>query len=538
MIIYSNLNYSQFFLNCKVYLMRNSFMLSCLYIILTTFLALCAYAEEPEIKDAPRTFGHYFIEYQVIQVPNQVIRTLCTPKNKDEAVPTIDEVIPKIYQDGKYRTVSSVSGYVSTDSPSVFRMIRQEYYPVDYILPNPEPREEEKLVPGKTVSVSSGEDEDKMKVDSDSNENQDSDEDTEDGEHGEDDAEDDDEEDDDENSSGYNNLLGPFPLLSDEPLPQGNDFMVNVIRNRELHIPEINSIVRKSTGNSYADYGDWGRAPFPIWENNSMNTSFHAVEGKIIVIASKNATSTYTTLHVFFLKELPLSVTAIRGNNTSVPLEISFNTAYISCKDYESIVTQNGMPCLPPEEICEKMQKAKSFQLLSNNTYRALSGKNSNSKDDMTSQSYQTNYFPGTAPGEPAKSMALKTLEFGTNVSIFPQLMADEKTVKLNFRFIKTSNRGWRNFSYKYLFDSQEDNNHFSNEQTIVISPASKHERTGSIRSPLIEENELSMTTYLPLDKNVMLSKISNPSFQSDIFFICFVKVSRVADKKETQQTK
>ena len=223
---------------------------------------------------AERSGAYQYFEYQVIAVPKKVLAAAAKSMKLPEDSQPTDELLPAIYREGGYRVIGYSAGYSAANAPVAFKMSRSEYFPDFYIMPKsapdmasfndrelPPPDMDDEDEEGEdTPNVVSGNSDDEAKDDSEAE-----------------DSEDEDEEDDSSGDDGnsYNNLASIFPFFGD-PSSYGNEFFLDI---RPPRVFSLESGMRKLTGFTNTEYGDWGRGQSPIFDDNSFSGALAATGG-------------------------------------------------------------------------------------------------------------------------------------------------------------------------------------------------------------------------------------------------------------------
>ncbi|GEM_PF-3699998 len=495
-----------------------------LVLILPETPALSAEETTP-VQPKTSAISQYYAEYQVVNFPARQFRQL-----KEEATARktgMASVLKQMYASGKVRVLSSASGFLTTNSETRFRLVRMEYYPINFILPNPRQTTREELpedfmpvIPGPIITDK----EEPITILPYSNQQ-----DAEEEDYTEEDSEaEEDEEEEDEEEFFYNNLRTVFPVFAQKPSLAGNDFSLKLTNDGNVILADLQSQVKKSNGNSMFDFGKWGEGLIPTTENNSFSDVFRHEEGTIALIGSASTGGANMVMHIFYLKKIPLENKALRARGDDVPLKITTRVVRIARTDYMNAAAPDKNAADVPDgelafgkidyDIYAKISKFKSFMELSTSTFSVMSGKEAYSADNLKKMMFARGFILSENPGTAALPAVMETMEDGATLEICPQLMDDGATARVNWHYRKVTQQGWRNYGYEYEPDPND----------------ASDGGYAQIRMPLFEENEAKQTMYIPVGKDVPAAKISNPAFQPDMLTLYFVRVDREEVKQST----
>ena len=465
---------------------------------------------------------YQYFEYQVITVPKKVLATAAESMKLPKDSQPSDELLPAIYKAGGYRVIGYSAGYADANSPVEFKMSRSEFFPDFYILP----KEQSDVSyvknnnPGEIPPPDMDDEEDKGYDGA------------EDDEEDEEYAEDEEYEEDDGSSdfmNSYNNLAGVFPFFGD-PTTYGNEFFLDI---RPPRIFSLESTMRKLNGFSNTDYGDWGEAQSPVFDDNSFANTLSSTKGKPMIIA-KSSTSNAWTLHVFFTKALPApeNLTPATGSENKL-VRLDFQIVRAKWNELCVAGESDGCPGLPSEKILGNLSKSSQLRDLYSPTFRLVPSQEPvyirlNSK----TQSVPLKWIPAQDPGVQAIPLNNENIWTGTVLQASARILGDGSTVRLDYRFEKTSQTGWRNYGYSFYDEPQEDsgptiivqNDRYARPQPQPLFRQPEPEiRTALLKLPMIDTTAFRQALFLEVGKPVLAARISNPAYQPDMLTLLFV---------------
>ena len=473
-------------------------------------------APAKEEASAPTGSDSYqYFEYQVIAVTKKVLAEaadyLKLPKDSQ---PT-DELLPAIYHVGGYRVIGYSAGYATADVPVELKMSRSEYFPDFYIMPKSAEDESEfkdrELPP---PDMDDGEDDD-------ANDSVEDDE----GEDDEESAADDEEEDDgsgDDGTGSYNNLASIFPFFGD-PTYYGNEFFLDL---RPPRIFAMESNMKKLSGFNNTDYGDWGRGQAPIFDDNSFSSALAATKGKPMIVAKALSGSTWI-LHVFFTKPQPMpEKTTLATGNENKLVRLDFQIVRAKWNEICAAGNSDGSPAVPSEEFVRKLSTSNQLRDFYSPTFRLIPSQEPVSIQLNTkTQIVPLKWIPAQEPGIPAIPLNTGMIWTGTSLQAAARVLGDGKTVLLDYRFEKATQTGWRNYTYSFYGDPDDE---------ADADPADRYARpqqwdsepdilSGMVKLPMIDTTAFRQTLYLEVGKPVLAARISNPAYQPDTLTLLFV---------------
>ena len=381
-----------------------------------------------------------YFEYQVITVPKKNLAAAAESLGLPKDSPPTDELLPAIYKVGGYRVIGYSAGYSAASTPVEFTMTRSEFFPSFYILPN-DGTDENGLGNGGQIPPPDMDEEEDGSGDSD------------DGEY-DDEGEDDDGEDGEDGFGGfgnfnnsYNNLASILPFFGD-PTPIGNEFFLDI---RPPRIFMMESSMRKLNGFTNTDYGDWGNAQSPVFDDNSFSSTLAATKGKPMIVA-KSQTSNAWTLHVFFTQAMPMPerlVPAAESENKLVRLD--FQIVRVRWNELCSAGGTDGCPAVPADTILEKLSSSTQLRDLYSPSFRLIPSQEPVAIQLNTkTQFVPLKWLPSQDLGIPAIPLDSGSIWTGTELLASARVFNDGQTVRLDYRFEKTSQTGWRNYGYSY----------------------------------------------------------------------------------------
>lgn len=469
---------------------------------------------------AERSGAYQYFEYQVIAVPKKVLAAAAKSMKLPEDSQPTDELLPAIYKEGGYRVIGYSAGYSAANSPVAFKMSRSEYFPDFYIMPKSAPDMasfNDRELPPPDMDDEDDEEADHTVVSGDSGDDAEDDD-------GDDSGDEESEVDDfsDDNSGSYNNLASVFPFFGD-PSPYGNEFFLDI---RPPRVFSMESSMRKLSGFSNTEYGDWGRTQTPIFDDNSFSSALMATGGKPMIVA-KAASGTVWTLHVFYTKALPApeKTTPATANENKL-VRLDFQIVRAKWNDICAAGSSDGCPAVPSDDFMKKLLKSNQLRDLYSPSFRLIPAQEPVAIQLNTrTQFVPLKWAPGQEPGDPAEPLNTESVWTGTALHAAARILSDEKTVRLDYSFEKATQTGWRNYTYSFygnLYGEDEDDGQAdryarprrSTEQEIL---------SGTLKLPMIDTTAFRQTLYLELGKPVLAARISNPAYQPDMLTLLFV---------------
>jgi len=451
-----------------------------------------------------------YFEYQVITVPKKNLAAAAESLGLPKDSPPTDELLPAIYKVGGYRVIGYSAGYSAASTPVEFTMTRSEFFPSFYILPN-DGTDESGLGNGGQIPPPDMDEEEDGSGDSD------------DGEY-DDEGEDDDGEDGEDGFGGfgnfnnsYNNLASILPFFGD-PTPIGNEFFLDI---RPPRIFMMESSMRKLNGFTNTDYGDWGNAQSPVFDDNSFSSTLAATRGKPMIVA-KSQTSNAWTLHVFFTQAMPMPerlVPAAESENKLVRLD--FQIVRVRWNELCSAGGTDGCPAVPADTILEKLSSSTQLRDLYSPSFRLIPSQEPVAIQLNTkTQFVPLKWLPAQDLGIPAIPLDSGSIWTGTELLASARVFNDGQTVRLDYRFEKTSQTGWRNYGYSYYGEPEE-----LPVQNRYARPmqAEPEILTGLLKLPMLDTTAFRQALYLEPGKPVLAARISNPAYQPDMLTLLFV---------------
>ena len=477
----------------------------------------------PAKEEAPAPAGsdsYQYFEYQVIAVPKKVLAAAAKSMKLPEDSQPTDELLPAIYKEGGYRVIGYSAGYSAASAPVAFKMSRSEYFPDFYIMPKSAPDiaslTDRELPP---PAMDDEDDEDMNIIPHDPGDDA--------GDNGDDGGEEDEEDDfsDDSGSDGsYNNLASVFPFFGD-PTPYGNEFFLDI---RPPRVFSMESTMRKLSGFSNTEYGEWGRTQTPIFDDNSFSGALAATGGKPMIVA-KAASGTVWTLHVFYTKALPApEKTTPSTANQNKLINLEFQIVRARWNDICAAGSSDGSPAVPSDDFMKKLLKSNQLRDLYSPSFRLIPSQEPVAIQLNTkTQFVPLKWAPGQEPGDPAEPLNTASVWTGTALRAAARILSDEKTVQLDYSFEKATQTGWRNYTYSFYGDSYEDEEGGTDPEDRYARPRRSSEEpeilSGMLKLPMIDTTAFRQTLYLERGKPVLAARISNPAYQPDMLTLLFV---------------
>ena len=468
-------------------------------------------AKEPVQENVGGSDSYQYFEYQVITVPKKTLATAAESMGLPRDSQPSDDLLPAIYKAGGYRVIGYSAGYAAARTPIEFKMSRTEFFPAFYILPNG----------GTGADHPSAFDDDPQDADDgESNENEDAGDDDSDGE------EDYEEDEEDNYSNQYmnssNNLASIFPFFGD-PTVTGNEFTLDI---RPPRIFFLDSSMRKMNGFTNTDYGDWGTGQSPVFDDNSFSSTLAATKGKP-VIAAQMSTGSAWTIHVFFTKPLQMPekiVPATDSENRLVRLD--FQIVRARWNDICAAGNSDGCPGVPSEDFMEKLLQSTQLRDFYSPSFRLIPSQEPVAIQLNTkTQFVPLKWIPAQDSGVPAIPMNTEVLWTGTVLHAAASILNEGKLVRLDYRFEKTTQTGWRNYNYSFFGEPEElpvqaPQNRYARPEQKPIEPEIL---SGMLKLPMLDTTAFRQALYLEVGKPVLAARISNPAYQPDMLTLLFV---------------
>ena len=478
-----------------------------------------------DAENVPALFGgddsYQYFEYQVITVPKKTLSEAAEIMGLPKDSPPSDELLPAIYKVGGYRVIGYSAGYSAARTPVEFKMSRTEFFPDFYILPNDGSGSGDD---GDSATDDEGDDEEDGSESGDENSDDNADDNGDDGG--------DDEEDEDGDDGGYgpgdfnnscNNLASILPFFGD-PTTVGNEFFLDI---RPPRIFSMESSLRKLSGFTNTDYGDWGEGQSPIFDDNSFSNALTATKGKPMIVA-ESSTSNAWTLHVFFTKALPMPERLVPAEGSENKLvRLDFQIVRAKWTDLMAAGGTDGCPGLPAETILEKLSKSNQLRDLYSPSFRVIP-----SQEPVTiqlnakTQFVPLRWIPAQDYGVPAIPMNSEAIWTGTTLKAAARVLNDGNIVRLDYRFEKIAQTGWRNYGYSFYGEPAAPV--IVVQQERYARPQSQQQAgpeidTGLLKLPMIDTTAFRQALYLEVGKPVLAARISNPAYQPDMLTLLFV---------------
>ncbi len=484
-------------------------------------------AKEPPAEaeaSAPKGSDSYqYFEYQVLAVTKKVLAEAAEyMKLPRDSEPT-DELLPAIYHVGGYRVIGYSAGYATADAPTEFKMSRSEYFPDFYIMPK-SAEDESEFKDGELPPPDMDGEDDDADGNGESTENDGKE--KEDGPDDEESAEDDgaEDEENDYDTGSYNNLATIFPFFG-EPTYYGNEFFIDL---RPPRIFAIDSNMKKLSGFSNTDYGDWGRGQSPVFDDNSFSSALTATKGKPMIVA-KALSGTTWILHVFFTKPQPApeKTTPATGSENKL-VRLDFRIVRAKWNEICAAGNSDGFPAVPSDEFLKKLSDSSQLRDLYSPTFRLIPSQEPVSIQlNAKTQFIPLKWVPAQEPGIPAVPLDTGAVWTGTSLKAAARIFSDNKTVQLKYQFEKANQTGWRNYQYSFFgspVDMEDDadpvNRYARPQQQWTPEPEIL---SGTLRLPMLDTTAFRQTLFLEVGKPVLAARISNPAYQPDTLTLLFV---------------
>ena len=467
--------------------------------------------------------SYQYFEYQVITVPKKTLSEAAEIMGLPKDSPPSDELLPAIYKVGGYRVIGYSAGYSAARTPVEFKMSRTEFFPDFYILPN------DGSDSGYDDSASDDDgDDDSGDVNDDNGEDNGDDGDN--GDNGDDGDDGSDEEEDDDGgydsgdfNNSYNNLASILPFFGD-PTVIGNEFFLDI---RPPRFFSMESSLRKLNGFTNTDYGDWGTGQSPIFDDNSFSSMLTSTKGKPMIVAQLQ-TSNAWTLHVFFTEALPIPEKLVPAEGTENKLvRLDFQIVRAKWTDLLAAGKTDGCPALPSESIYGGLFENKLLRDLYSPSFLMVPSQEPVSIQLNAKMQYvPLKWIPAQDYGVPAIPMGSEAIWTGTALRAAARVLNDGDLVRLDYRFEKVAQTGWRNYGYSFFGEPEAG-------PAIVVQqdryarpqqqPAGPEILSGMLKLPMLDTTAFRQALYLEVGKPVLAARISNPAYQPDMLTLLFV---------------
>ncbi|MBO7089517.1 MAG: hypothetical protein J6W70_06405 [Lentisphaeria bacterium] len=462
------------------------------------------------------TDGTYqYFEYQVITVPKKTLSAAAESMGLSRDSEPTDDLLPAIYKAGGYRVIGCAAGYADNSVPAEFKMMRSEFFPLFYIMPN---EGDDGGFNGELPPPVMDDDDDDMD-DPDTDAADDSDADA------ADDSEDDGDDGDDDGMpdysiSGRNNLAGIFPFFGD-PTVAGNEFFLDIRPPRAF---ALESTMRKLSGFTNMSYGEWGNGQTPSFDDNSFSSLLAATRGKPMIVAKSMSGSTWT-LHVFFSQDLPMpEKTAPALDNENKIVRLDFQIVRAKWTELCTAGETTGVPGVPIDALWSNLSAKAQLRDVYSPSFRMLPGQEPvRMQLNAKIQSVPVKWLPAQEPGIPAIPLDQTNVWTGTALTASAKLLDGCKTVKLDFLFEKTSQTGWRNYSYLFYAPPEMAVQQEPNRYARPMLPPEPEIESGMLKLPMLDTTAFRQVLYLEVGKPVLAARISNPAYQPDMLTLFFV---------------
>ena len=482
-----------------------------------------------EEASAPKGSDSYqYFEYQVLAVTKKVLTEAAEYLKLPKDSPPTDEMLPAIYKEGGYRVIGYSAGYATADTPTELKMSRSEYFPDFYIMPK-SAEDESEFKDGELPPPDMDDEDDDEDGNGESTEDGAAD--------GEESAEEDgtEDEEDDYDTGSCNNLATIFPFFGD-PTYYGNEFFVDL---RPPRIFAIDSNMKKLSGFSNTDYGDWGRGQSPVFDDNSFSSALTATKGKPMIVA-KALSGTTWILHVFFTQPQPVpEKTTPATDNENRLVRLDFRIVRAKWNEICAAGKSDGSPAVPSDEFLKKLSDSSQLRDLYSPSFRLIPSQEPVSIQlNAKTQFIPLKWVPAQEPGIPAVPLDTGAVWTGTSLKAAARILSDNKTVQLKYQFEKANQTGWRNYQYSFYGNSDGYDEEDDGPADRYARPRRSTEQeilSGMLKLPMIDTTSFRQTLYLELGKPVLAARISNPAYQPDMLTLLFVTAT-VED--EQQQAK
>ena len=456
--------------------------------------------------------SYQYFEYQVITVPKKNLAEAAESMGLPKDSPPSDELLPAIYKTGGYRVIGYSAGYSAASTPVEFKMARAEFFPDFYILPNGGEQGEQDY-----GADDGGDDGDDSGDANEDNSDEDGDDvDAKDDEPGGFDSGD--------FNNSYNNLASILPFFGD-PTVIGNEFFLDI---RPPRFFSMESSLRKLNGFTNTDYGEWGTGQSPIFDDNSFSSMLTATKGKPMIVAQLQSSNAWT-LHVFFTEALPMPeklVPAAGSENKVVRLD--FQIVRVKWTDLLAAGKTDGSPGLPSESILAGLSENKQLRDLYSPSFRLVPSQEPVSIQLNAKMQYvPLNWIPAQDYGVPAIPLGSEAIWTGTALRAAARVLNDDSIVRLDYRFEKVSQTGWRNYGYSFFGEPEAgpsivmQQDRYARPQPQL--PPEPEILSGMLKLPMLDTTAFRQALYLEVGKPVLAARISNPAYQPDMLTLLFV---------------
>lgn len=280
--------------------------------------------------------------------------------------------------------------------------------------------------------------------------------------------------------------------------------------------------MRKLSGFTNTDYGDWGTAQAPVFDDNSFSSPLTATKGKPMIVAMSQ-TSNAWTLHVFFTQAMPMPerlVPAPESENKLVKLD--FQIVRAKWNDLCVAGGTDGCPVVPADTLLSKLSTSTQLRDLYSPSFRLIPAQEPVSIQLNTkTQFVPLKWLPSQDPGIPAIPLDSDVIWTGTELLASARIFNNGQTIRLDYRFEKTSQTGWRNYGYSYYGEPEMPDpvqNRYARPQ-----PPEPEILSGLLKLPMLDTTAFRQALYLEVGKPVLAARISNPAYQPDMLTLLFV---------------
>ena len=231
---------------------------------------------------------------------------------------------------------------------------------------------------------------------------------------------------------------------------------------------------------------------------------------------------------VLYAEALPMPeklVPAERSENKLVRLD--FQIVRAKWTDLLAAGKTDGCPALPSDSILFTLSDNKLLRDLYSPSFRLVPSQEPVSIQVNAKMQYvPLKWIPAQDYGVPAIALGSEAIWTGTALRAAARVLNDDSVVRLDYRFEKVAQTGWRNYGYSFFGDPEPG-------PAIVVQqdryarpqqqPAGPEVLSGMLKLPMLDTTAFRQALYLEVGKPVLAARISNPAYQPDMLTLLFV---------------
>ena len=219
-------------------------------------------------------------------------------------------------------------------------------------------------------------------------------------------------------------------------------------------------------------------------------------------------------------------LTSAEGSENKL-VRLDFQIVRAKWTDLMAAGGTDGCPGLPAETILEKLSKSNQLRDLYSPSFRVIP-----SQEPVTiqlnakTQFVPLKWIPAQDYGVPAIPINSEAIWTGTTLKAAARVLNDGNIVRLDYRFEKVAQTGWRNYGYSFFGEPAAPV--IVVQQDRYARPQSQQQigpeiDTGLLKLPMIDTTAFRQALYLEVGKPVLAARISNPAYQPDMLTLLFV---------------